>query len=133
VRSTGDPGFLRWGIAIFAGAFMTFVVASVGRKLLSGNRPEQYLAVWQKKAENESAGLILRLARRTEFIVRRCFLPYFLLLCAVLNLVPLIPYMAALGANVAWIVSLRSVIAFSTNRNFGSAQVGVAKSKAVIA
>jgi phosphatidylglycerophosphate synthase len=133
VRSTGDPSFLRWGIAIFAGAFMTFVVASVGRKLLSGNRPEQYLAVWQKKAENESAGLILRLARRTEFIVRRCFLPYFLLLCAVLNLVPLIPYMAALGANVAWIVSLRSVIAFSTNRNFGSAQVGVAKSKAVIA
>jgi uncharacterized protein (TIRG00374 family) len=133
VRSTGDPGFLRWGIAIFAGAFMTFVIASVGRKLLSGSRPEQYLAVWQKNAENQSAGLMLRLARHTEFIVRRCFLPYFLLLCAVLNLVPWIPYMAALGANVAWIVSLRSVIAFSTKRKFGSGQVAVAKSEAVIA
>lgn len=117
VRSTGDSNFLRWGVAIFAGALMTFVIASVGRKRMSGKRPEQYLAVWQKQAENESAGLLLRLGRHAEFIVRRCFLPYFLLACAMLNLVPAILYMAAFGANVAWIVSLRSVLFFSNSRS----------------
>jgi phosphatidylglycerophosphate synthase/uncharacterized membrane protein YbhN (UPF0104 family) len=113
VRSTGDPRTIGWGIAIFAGAMLTFIMAGIGRKQLSGNRPEQYLEVWQKNAESQSSGLLLRMARQTEFIVRRCFLPYLILVIAVLNLMHVLVYMAAFGANVAWIISLRSLNAFS--------------------
>lgn len=124
VRSKGEPGLATWGVAVFVGAFMTFIMAGIGRKRMSGNRPEQYLEVWQKNAEKRSAGLIMRLARQTEFIVRRCFLPYLLMVLAILNLTPLFVYMAAFGANVAWIVSLRSLIAFSVRSNSAPAEAG---------
>ena len=117
-RSTGDPKIIGWSIAIFAGALLTFISAGIGRKRLSGNRPEQYLLVWQKHAESRSAGRLLKMARQTEFIVRRCFLPYLLLALAVLNLMHALVYMAAFGANVAWIVSLRSLVAFSGRSKF---------------
>ena len=123
-RSTCDPKIIGWGIAIFAGALLTFISAAIGRKRLSGNRPEQYLLVWQKHAESRSAGKLLRMARQTEFIVRRCFLPYFLLALAVLNLMHALVYMAAFGANVAWIVSLRSLISFSGRSKLAGEGIG---------
>ena len=119
-RSTSDPRMIGWGIAVFAGALLTFVSAGIGRKQISGSRPEQYLQVWQKSAERRSSGLLLRFARQTEFIVRRCFLPYLLLVIAVFNLMHVFVYMAAFGANVAWIVSLRSLIAFSAQSKSGA-------------
>ena len=103
---------------------MTFIMAGIGRKRFSGDRPEQYLEVWQKNAEKRSAGLLMRMARQTEFIVRRCFLPYLLLVLAVLNLTQVFIYMAAIGANVAWIVSLRSLVAFSVRTNCAAAETG---------
>ena len=124
MRSTGDRNILGLGIAIFAGAMLTFISAAIGRKRLSGNRPEQYLLVWQKHAESRSAGNLLRMARQTEFIVRRCFLPYFLLVLAVLNQMHALVYMAAFGANVAWIVSLRSLITFSGRSDSASEKLG---------
>ena len=124
MRSKGELSLGLWGMAIFAGAFMTFIMAGIGRKRLSGNRPEQYLQVWQKNAEQRSAGLLMRMARQTEFIVRRCFLPYLLLVLAVFNLTEMFIYMAAIGANIAWIVSLRSVIAFSGRGNAAAAEAG---------
>jgi phosphatidylglycerophosphate synthase len=124
VRSKGEPSLAAWGVAIFVGAFMTFIMAGIGRKRMSGNRPEQYLQVWQKNAEHRSAGLLMRMARHTEFIVRRCFLPYLLLVLAIFNLTEVFIYMAAFGANVAWIVSLRSLIAFSVRSNSAAAEAG---------
>lgn len=111
-RHTGDPRIVGLGIAIFVGALLTFVSASIGRNRMSGDRPEQYLQVWQKHAESRSAGLLMRLGRQTEFIVRRCFLPYLLLVLAALNQMQALVYMTAFGANVAWIVSLRSLIGY---------------------
>jgi phosphatidylglycerophosphate synthase len=124
VRSKGEPSLAGWGAAIFAGAFMTFITAGIGRKRLSGHRPEQYLQVWQKSAEQRSAGLLMRMARQTEFIVRRCFLPYLLLVLAVFNLTEVFIYMAAIGANIAWIVSLRSLFAFSRGTGSRAVEAG---------
>jgi phosphatidylglycerophosphate synthase len=124
VRSKGEPSLVGVGVAIFAGAFMTFIMAGIGRKRLSGHRPEQYLELWQKNAEKRSAGLLMRLGRQTEFIVRRCFLPYLLLALALMNLTQVFLYMAAFGANVAWIVSLRSILAFSVRSNSAAAEAG---------
>jgi len=116
-RSAGNPSLIGWSIAIFVGALITFITASAGRRKLSGNHPEQYLAVWHKEAESRSAGLLLNMGRYTEFIVRRCFLPYLFLVFAILNLMQVLLYMTAIGANVAWIVSLRSLIAYSSRPN----------------
>jgi phosphatidylglycerophosphate synthase len=124
LRSNEDPSLTGWSIAIFAGAILTFIMAGIGRKRLSGDRPEQYLERWQKNAERRSAGLLIRMARHAEFVVRRCFLPYWILALALLNLTPALIYMAAIGANVAWIISLRSVISFSMRSNSAAAEAG---------
>jgi len=124
LRTKGDSSLVGWSMAMFAGAILTFIVAGIGRKRLAGDRPEQYLQRWQENAERGSAGLLVRMARHTEFIVRRCFLPYWILLLAVLNLKPALIYMAAFGANVAWIISLRSVITFSMRSNSATAEAG---------
>jgi phosphatidylglycerophosphate synthase len=113
-RSGGETRFLGCSVFMFAGAVITFIIASIGRRRLSGQNPERYLAVWQKKAESPSAGLIVNFGRYTEFIVRRCFLPYLILVLAILNVMPAFLYMAAIGASVAWLISLRSLITFSS-------------------
>jgi phosphatidylglycerophosphate synthase len=124
LRTKGDPSLAGWSMAMFVGAVLTFIVAGIGRKRLAGDRPEQYLQRWQENAERRSAGLLVRMARHTEFIIRRCFLPYWILLLAVVNLTPALIYMAAIGANVAWIISLRSVITFSMRNNSAAAEAG---------
>ena len=93
------------------------LVTSLGRQRLSGERPEQYLAVWQKKAERHLANPLIYIGRYTEFIIRRCFLPYALLVLAVLNCLPATLRLSAIGANIAWIISLRSHITFSAKRS----------------
>ena len=113
VRSTGKSAFYVWGAALLFGAVVTFVVAGLGRQRLSGKRPEQYLAVWQKNAECRSSNPIFYVGRQLEFIIRRCFMPYALLAFAVLNLTAVPLVVGAVGANVAWMISLYSYLAFS--------------------
>ncbi len=114
VRSSGDSAFAIWGMLLLFGAAATMLLAWFERRRLSGKRPEQFLAVWQKNAECRSSNPLLYLGRKCEFIIRRCFLPYALLAFALLNLNWLALYMSAIGANVAWIISLYSKLSFSS-------------------
>jgi phosphatidylglycerophosphate synthase len=111
-RSTGNGVYLIWGATLLFGAIATFVFASLGRQRLSGEHPEQYLAAWQAEAASRRSNPILRLGRYTEFLVRRCFLPYALLVFALLNVTNVALCLAAVGANVAWIISLCSYVTF---------------------
>jgi phosphatidylglycerophosphate synthase len=114
VRSTGKTSYLTWGGMLLLGAIATFVMASIGRKRLSGRRPEQYLAVWQKKAESQMSNPLAYVGRHLEFIIRRCFLPYALLAFALLNLTWIPICVGAVGGNLAWIISAYSLVTFST-------------------
>ena len=113
VRSTGKASYLTWGGMLLFGAIATFVMASIGRKRLSGRRPEQYLAEWQKNAESRKSNPLAYIGRHLEFIIRRCFMPYALLAFALLNLIWIPLCVGAVGANLAWIISAYSVITFS--------------------
>jgi len=112
-RSSGNRACWAWGGALLFGAVLTILIAWFERNRLSGKHPEQFLAVWQKEAESHSSNPLLYLGRQCEFIIRRCFLPYALLAFALLNLTWLALYMSAIGANIAWIISLNSRLAFS--------------------
>jgi phosphatidylglycerophosphate synthase/choline kinase len=113
-RSKGDPAYLAWGGALFFGAISTFFIASLSRKGLSGKHPEQFLAVWQRKAESRLSNPLLYVGRYTEFIIRRCFLPYALLVFSMVNLSQMALYMSAVGANLAWVISFYSYVVFSS-------------------
>src|SRR5271157_3507793 len=115
VRSFGSTYLIWSGLLIF-GAVTSFLVTGAGRQRLAGERPEQYLKIWQAQAESRRSNPILYIGRHTEFIVRRCFLPYAFLFFAAINMMRLAFLLTAIGVNVVWLVSLYSYRAFAVNR-----------------
>ena len=115
-RSSGNPIYLTLGAVLLVGAVMSFLVAGFGRSRLAAGRPEQYLRIWQKKAENRRSNPILYIGRHTEFLARRAFLPYPLLFFAVFNIIQVPFFLSAIGANLFWLISLYSFCAFASPR-----------------
>lgn len=125
-RSSGKDIYLDWGAVLLAGAVMSILVTGVGRHWLAGRRPEQYLGIWQKKAETRKSNPILYIGRHTEFMIRRCFWPYALLVFALLDLSRIVLFLAAIGANLVWVISLYSYLAFSMTPKSPSTDLHVA-------
>ena len=83
---------------------------------LSSARPERYLLEWHKKADSRSSNPLLYLGRHTEFIIRRCFLPYVILFFALFGIMNWFLIGATVGANIVWIVALYSYLTFTPSR-----------------
>ena len=116
MRTSGNRMYLAWGSLLLIGAILSFLITGLGRHRLATRRPEQYLEIWQAKAEHWRSNPILYLGRYTEFIIRRCFLPYALLLFAVFNVTAVAFFLASIGANLVWLVSLYSLYTFALVR-----------------
>jgi hypothetical protein len=80
------------------------------------DKPERYLQEWHKKADSRSSNPLLYLGHQTEFIIRRCFLPYVILFFASCGVMNWFLVGAAVGANVVWIVALYSHFSFTPTR-----------------
>src|SRR5271165_6572930 len=115
VRTFGATYLVWTGLLIF-GAVTSFLVTGAGRHRFAGERPEQYLKIWQAQAESRRSNPILYIGRHTEFIIRRCFFPYALLFFAVINMTRVVFILAAIGVNVVWLISLYSYRTFAVNR-----------------
>jgi len=115
VRSSGAT-YLIWSGLLLFGAVTSFLVTGMGRHRLASGRPEQYLGIWQAQAESRRSNPILYIGRHTEFIIRRCFMPYALLFFAVLNIIKIAFLLSAVGANCVWLISLYSYSTFAIGR-----------------
>ena len=116
VRSSGNRSYLVWGGLLVFGATMSFTMTGLQRHQLSSARPERYLQEWHKKADSRSSNPLLYLGRHTEFIIRRCFLPYVILFFALFGVMNWFLIGATVGANIAWIVALYSYLTFASPR-----------------
>ena len=113
IRSSGARTYLVWGGLLLAGAVLSFLVTGLQRHRLTNGHPEQLLGIWQTQAERRSSNPFLYLGRHTEFIIRRCFLPYPILFFALFNITNVLLVLAALGANLVWSIALYSHLTFS--------------------
>jgi hypothetical protein len=86
------------------------------RHQLTSERPERYLLEWHKRADSRSSNPLLYLGRHTEFIIRRCFLPYVILFFALFGIMNWFLIGATVGANMVWIVALYSYLTFTDSR-----------------
>jgi phosphatidylglycerophosphate synthase len=116
VRSSGDRSYLMWGGLLLFGAIMSFLMTGLQRHQMTNGQPEQYLQEWHKKADKRSSNPLLYLGRHTEFIVRRCFLPYVILSFALFSVINWFLIGATVGANIVWIVTLYSYLTFTPSR-----------------
>jgi len=116
VRSSGNRSYLVWGGLLVFGATMSFLMTGLQRHQMTNGQPEQYLQEWHKKADSRSSNPLLYLGRHTEFIIRRCFLPYVILVFAFCGIMDWFLVGATVGANVVWIVVLYSYLSFTPTR-----------------
>jgi phosphatidylglycerophosphate synthase len=108
LRTSGTRTYLVWGGLLLFGAFASFFVTGLQRHRLTAGRPEQLLGIWQAQAAGRSSNPLLYIGRHTEFIIRRCFLPYAFLFFALFNITQVAFILSALGANVVWLIALYS-------------------------
>jgi uncharacterized protein (TIRG00374 family) len=113
IRTSGTKTYVAWGGLFLFGAILSFLTTSLQRRQLTNGRPEQLLGIWQKQTERRQSNPLLYLARHTEFIIRRCFLPYLLLFFALFNITNVVFVLAAIGVNVVWPMALYSYRAFT--------------------
>ncbi|MGA7318013.1 MAG: CDP-alcohol phosphatidyltransferase family protein, partial [Silvibacterium sp.] len=112
-KTLGASEAVIWGSLLLFGAVMSFLVTGLGRRKFASRRPEQYLAIWHANAERRRSNPILFIGRNMEFMVRRCFMPYALLAFALLHLLNVVFFLAAIGSNIVWLISLYSYCAFA--------------------
>jgi phosphatidylglycerophosphate synthase len=112
-RSSGTRTYLVYGGLLLFGALATFLAIGWERRRLAAGRPDQLLKIWQGHAESRPSNPFLYFARHTEFIVRRCFFPYALLVFALFNLMSVAFVLSVIGANLVWPIALYSSLAFA--------------------
>lgn len=112
-KTRGTDEYFVWGGVLLFGAVASFLAVGAARHRFASTNPEKFLHLWQKKAEKKKANPLVYLARHTEFMIRRCCLPYILLAFAVLNLTRFFFLGSAVGANLVWIIALYSSSALS--------------------
>jgi len=116
-RSSGSKSYLLWGAFLLLGALTSFLAVGWQRRRLASGRPEQLLNIWQRHAERRSSNPFLYAARHMEFIVRRCFFPYALVVFALLGVMNVTFILSVIGANLVWPMALYSAYAFAGGRN----------------
>lgn len=110
------PVYMVWGSLLFFGAVASFVTTTMQRHRLAGARPEQYLRIWQGQASTRRSNPFLYLGRHTEFLIRRCCMPYLFLGFALFGGTHIAFIGAAVGANIVWPIALYSYFQFNPVR-----------------
>jgi phosphatidylglycerophosphate synthase len=112
-RSSGSRAYLICGGLLLFGALVSFLALGWERRRLASGRPEQLLKIWQTHAESRPSNPFLYFGRRLEFVVRRCFFPYALLVFALFNLMSVAFFLSVIGANLVWPIALYSSLVFA--------------------
>lgn len=116
-RTSGSRSYFLWGGVLLFGAVISFLAVALERHLLTSRRPEQLLQIWHGYVDAQRSNLLLFFGRHTEFIIRRCFFPYALVLFALFNIMSVTFWLSVLGANLVWPIALYSCLAFRRGRS----------------
>ena len=110
------PIYWVWGTVLFVGAIASFLTTAMQRRRMAGKRPERYLSLWQAQASKRRSNPFLFLGRHTEFLIRRCCMPYLILAFALFGGTYMAFIGAAVGANIVWPIALYSYFSFNPAR-----------------
>ena len=95
------------GIALVVGAVLALITTTLQRKrATTPDRPNEYLGRFYELLEKDSGNWISRVVRQVQAFQRRGILIHYIVLFAILGLLPLIFLLATLGAHLTWILTL---------------------------
>lgn len=104
---TGGSLYLATGSALVVGSLLSFVVISIQRRLAApADRPNEYSKRYLAALDRDAANPVSRIVRQLQFLTKKGVLIHYLLVFAALGALPVVLFLAAFGANVAWIVTI---------------------------
>jgi phosphatidylglycerophosphate synthase len=108
VGSTDSPIFYWIGGLALAGTIVSVGLLIYLRGRITGGRPERLNAIArQRYTQDATASWWSRLMWRLQVVATRCLMPYGIMALALVNLLPLVVVLAAIGGNVFWIATLQ--------------------------
>ena len=102
VRRTGWDGFYWVGGIALAGLLICFVLLIYLRARITAGQPEKLHAIAGERFQAEPS-VWSRIVWRLSVVATRAAMPYGIMVFALLNLLPGIVVLAALGTNIYWV------------------------------
>ncbi len=114
----GGGVYLIIGAALLFGCVVSFAVISVQRKLAAPvERPNEYSRLYLEALDRDKRNPISAFIRQMQFLTKKGVLIHYLLVFAIVGVLPVVLFLCAVGANVAWMVTIYfNRRLFSSNR-----------------
>jgi len=101
------PGDLTYGYLLLIGCALSIAVTRWQRKLATEpGRPHEYSARLNRVLESDTSNVVSLVARQVQMFIKKGVVVHYLLIFTVFGGLPLLLRLAALGANLTWIVAL---------------------------
>jgi hypothetical protein len=95
------------GILLLVGAILALLTTSLQRRrATTPDRPNEYLGHMYELLDNDSGNWISRVVRQLQAFVRRGILVHYIFIFTLIRALPLLFFLATLGAHITWIVTL---------------------------
>ena len=105
-RNYGRPAIVT-GIALLVGAILALIATSLQRRrATSPDRPNEYLGHFYQLLEKDSGNWISRVVRQVQAFQRRGVMIHYIVLFTIIGALPVLFFLATVGAHLTWIVIL---------------------------
>ena len=105
-RHYGRPAILM-GVALLVGAILALIATSVQRRRATNpDRPNEYLGRFYQLLEKDSGNWISRSVRQVQAFQRRGVMIHYIVLFTIIGALPMLFFLATVGAHVTWILTL---------------------------
>lgn len=95
------------GIVLLVGSILALLTTSLQRRrATTPDRPSEYLGRFYQLLEKDSGNWISRVVRQVQGFQRRGILIHYIVLFSILGLLPLLFFLATLGAHLTWILTV---------------------------
>lgn len=102
VRQTGIDAFYWIGLIAVAGTLITFAILIFLRTRITAGQPEKLHAIGRERFTAQGSRWS-RVIWRISFVATRSAMPYGIMALAIVDALPLVVVLAAIGANTYWI------------------------------
>jgi len=117
---------LTFGYLLIIGCVLSVVVTRLQRKLATApDRPQEYAGRLNHLLESDSSNIVSRVVRQIHIFIKKGVAIHYLLIFTILGGLPLLLRLAALGANLTWLVTL-----YFNRRFFRRSKTGTAGAEA---
>jgi phosphatidylglycerophosphate synthase len=101
------PRELAWGIALIAGSLLSVAVVAMQRKVATApGRPHEYAGTINTLMESDFRNPISLIVRQIHIFIKKGVAIHYVLLFTVLGGLPLFLRLAAIAANLTWMLAL---------------------------